>query len=123
MSFPWPAALPPFPIEADAGFDPNTIVTETDHGPRKKRRRYTAVTRRISVRNWHMKGDDLETILEFYENVTRGGAIAFTMVNPLNGMGTVTARFESAVRWQIVVPSDHDGTRWTRVEFDLEILP
>lgn len=119
----WPIALPPFPIEADAVFDENALITDIDMGPRKKRRRYTAVSRKLSVRNWHVKGDDLETITEFYENVTRGGADAFTMESPLNGMGTVTARFNTPVRWQIVIPSDHAGRRWARVEFDLEILP
>src|SRR5262245_51687394 len=106
MTLAWPIALPPFPIEADAMYDLNTITTEADAGPRKKRRRFTAVTRKISVRNWHMKGDDLETIIDFYENATKGGAEAFTMTNPLNGMGTVTARFETSIRWLIVIPSD-----------------
>lgn len=121
----WPAALPPLPVVADGQFDPNYIVTETDMGPRKKRRRYTAASTRVAVRDWHLKGDDFDALRHFYLTDTRSGSDAFNMPDPLNTeLGTTPeARFDSELRWEVIVPSEHAQYRVVRVEFDLEVLP
>jgi len=121
----WPRSLPPFPIGIDLVQDDNSIRTETDMGPAKRRRRYTAVSKRIAVRGWHLRGDDLEVLLDFYEVQTRGGSDYFIMTEPLvNGfVAGLSGRFDGPPRWSIVNPSDHDGTRLAQVDIDIEVLP
>ena len=123
MALEWPRALPPLPIEADAAIDANFVVTDVDGGPRKKRRRYTAVSKFITVKNWHLRGDDFDTLLDFYETQTRGGVDAFTMPASLSGFASSSARFDGVLRWVVISPSEHAQRRLLRVDLDLELLP
>ena len=123
MPITWPVALPALPIESSLGMNDNFIVTETDAGPRKKRRRYTAASKFLSVRNWHLYGNDFETLLDFYEVQTRAGSDAFTIPSAVSGMASSSARFASTLGWSVIVPSEHAGRRLFRVDFELEVLP
>lgn len=123
MALEWPRALPPLPIDADAAIDANFVVTDVDGGPRKKRRRYTAVSKFITVKNWHLRGDDFATLLDFYETQTRGGVDSFTMPASLSGFASSSARFDGVLRWVVISPSEHVQRRLLRVDLDLELLP
>ena len=123
MALEWPRALPPLPIDADAAIDANFVVTNVDGGPRKKRRRYTAVSKFITVKNWHLRGDDFDTLLDFYETQTRGGVDAFMMPASLSGFASSSARFDGVLRWVVISPSEHAQRRLLRVDLDLELLP
>lgn len=123
MPLTWPSALPGLPIEADFVTDDNVIVTDTEVGPRKKRRRYTAASQYVDVKNWHLSGSSFITLKDFYDFETESGVLSFDMPFISAGLEGVVARFDGMLRWQVIVPSTYDEARVVRVDFRLEVLP
>lgn len=61
-----------------------SIRTETDHGPAKTRRRFTAARREVSF-TITGTSTDVDVLDTFFVTTINGGAARFDMVNPRTG--------------------------------------
>lgn len=116
----WPPALPQsLPLGQQEDEDDNVIRTETESGPAKLRRRYTAVVRTIVVRRFILSEDRYDTLMDFYRNTLKGTG-SFMWNEPLPGYGDVECRFVGKPTAKTVTqePNVH-----REVKFTLEILP
>jgi len=86
MSANWPSGLPSAPlIEGSSERYPElTIRTQTDIGPAKTRRRYTAGVEILQMR-FVLSGSQMDIFDAFYFTTTFGGSLPFSMAHPRTG--------------------------------------
>ena len=95
---------------------PNMMLrTDTDHGPAKTRRRFTAAPRNVSFTVLGTS-TDASVLDTFFETTTLGGSDSFTMVNPRTG-STDSYRF---LEPPMYAPASHN--HW-RMSCSIEKLP
>lgn len=114
----WPSSLPaPRRSGYEEGPQDNTIGSQTDTGPGKVRRRFTAVADDCGF-ELRVTEDQLNTFINFHKNTLRSGTLPFTYTHPRTS-DTVSARFKPKTppRWTRV-----GGAYWS-VSIKLEILP
>lgn len=118
MSTPiWPASLPQDPLiqGLQEQFPANTIRTQTDAGPAKVRRRFTAGVRRFpGLRMW-LTDAQAATFDTFVTDTLGDGALSFEWKHPRTGE-TKALRFVEPPRLSA------DGIHWL-AEMNLEMLP
>jgi hypothetical protein len=111
----WPSTLPAAlegqyrEVRQDA-----LIRSQSDMGPAKVRRRYTA-TPTVVIHAMYLSDTELATLNTFYDTTITGGALSFSYPHPRTG-ATVTARFAEPYEIQKL------ANYWS-VACKLEILP
>jgi len=81
----WPGSLPVYPRYGwQQPFGNNTIVTQTDSGPKKRRRRYSAAAPRVFTGQFVFTKAQFATFDTFYETTTKGGSLAFDFTDPVD---------------------------------------
>lgn len=87
----WPPSLPTKPLvdRYSEKFGENTIRTPVDHGPAKRRRRYTTTHDPTSFM-FEIDGTQLATFKAFYITTLRHGALPFELSHPTE---LITATF------------------------------
>jgi hypothetical protein len=122
MSILWPSSLPQRQfLGLRYAPQPQVVRTETDTGPGKARRRFTAGVKQLDL-PVRFRGDQLRTFLDWYDTTLAAGALRFTWRNPATG-AQVEMRFRAEPEWSPEV-AHHTaaGQSWTS-NFALEILP
>lgn len=113
----WPASLPQqFEVGARMRRQSGFLRTDTDTGPFKQRKRFTAVSRFWSG-TMLMNASQKATFETFYATTINEGADAFDFTDPVDA-STVSARFTG--------PPDENaeqGVGFWRLSFELELLP
>lgn len=91
------------------------IRTPMSAGPRKARRRFSAVTRKLNGQVV-LKGADIDVLDAFYGTTLSEGTLTFTMTDPRRG-GTVTACFAKPPSYT------HLKADVSSVDLEIDILP
>lgn len=120
----WPAGLPQsIPATASLSQEENVLRTDTDMGPAKTRRRYTAFVRLIDVASGLvLDTEQLEELMHFYDVTTQCGALSFMWLNPVEESGDLEMRFRGIPQISFAVPGRRE-IRQHRVALVFEILP
>ncbi len=113
----WPATLPQSPLaEGFTETAPATALrTEMDQGPAKSRQRTTAGPRRLGF-SLFLTRAQTATLDSFFNDDTKGGAVAFTFPHPRTGV-SMSCRFTEPPRYQM------QGGDIFRATLSLEVLP
>lgn len=116
MSVLWPSGLPAKPLIAGSRrtWEDPVLRTAVDVGPKKARRRFTAVSERFMVR-YLLTSSELSAFETFYKTTTKYGSLSFEMAHPVSG-ATVLVRFLTPPQIRPV------GLRY-EVEYEIEVLP
>lgn len=118
----WPGTLPQyFEVGVQDTRQQGFIRSQTDTGPYKQRKRFTATSRFLSG-TMLMTGTQRATFETFYKTTLSGGADAFDFIDPAD-FSTCSARFVSPPTLSAVAGGDTSGTAQWRVELALEVLP
>ncbi len=81
----WPGTLPQSPIHGWSERKlPNVVDSDTDAGPSKRRRRFTAAVRRITLSVW-LTLDQRATLEGFHTATLSDGSLPFDWVHPATG--------------------------------------
>ena len=118
----WPPTLPQtLPVQSPESADENKIVSEMDAGPRKMRRRYTAVSRfyRPDSGRWVFSRAQRDALLAFYDTTLVSGTLRFDWLEPVPGIGSVECRI---MERPVMTPITAGATRY-ECEMELEVLP
>jgi hypothetical protein len=117
MTATWPIGLPDAPLQQ--GFQEtvpkNTARFETDAGPAKVRRRFTAGVRGLKC-SFLFTAAELATFDEFVVDTLEGGALQFAWTDPRTS-AAITARIKDQPQYR---PAG--GTDWI-AECEIEVLP
>lgn len=126
----WPGTLPTtLPLGTLEDAEDNTVSTQMDQGPRKIRKRFTAVTKTITPPpgRFIFTKAQRDTLLTFFDTTLQSGTLSFTWVStgPTPEYDTdTTTKFRIIQRPQITsVVSGADSQRLYRVSMHLEVLP
>lgn len=117
----WPGTLPQemrLPIshtQEDA-----TLRTKMDAGPKKVRRRYSAVEQPFS-QAMLMDGQQYQDLWDFYNNTLAGGSLRFDWENPKDD-STVEMRFVEPPKGDLRAGGSATERTWF-VTMKLEIMP
>lgn len=116
MSIEWPSGLPQKPNRDDYTETPPNVVlrTETDIGPAKLRKRYTAAPVMFTL-SVDCTPSEVEAFDTFFYTTTSYGVLSFDWDHPRTG-DPATMRFVSMPRY---TPLEH----LMRISFSVEILP
>ena len=111
----WPSSLPDFNVDGFGQEDQDPVVRfSTEAGPEHTRRRYTAVTTRVST-TLALTRSEVATLLSFFRSTISYGAVPFTWEDPLT---------ESSVEMKIRNPPNISGGPDNfSVRLNLEIMP
>ena len=117
--------MPTWPIDVNTdvsrddyeeGFADVMIRSQTDHGPAKRRRRFTAAPRELTVT--HVFNEtELDQFITFFDTTIQGGALSFSYPHPRTGE-TVTVSFTRTPE-----PAVPFGVDRYKVRLELEIQP
>jgi len=128
----WPGTLPEYmPIETQESADDNVIKTEMDMGPRKVRRRFTALVRFLDPPpdRYIFTEAQKDTLLTFHDTTLKHGSLSFNWVSngptkEFDGVTTATSfRFDGRPEVKLIVTGSSSANRLYRVSMRLEILP
>ncbi len=117
----WPASLPQtLPLGTRVRTSRNVVQSETEFGPQKVRRRFTAAPKILEypADAFILDDDQLAELLNFFENTTAGGSLSFMWDGPVPWMGDVEVRFGG----EELVPEGIGGGQWA-VETRFRVLP
>ena len=114
----WPVGLPQLPLGGDFTEKPPnlTLRSQTDIGPAKVRKRYTAGPRQITP-VFRLTSAEVAVFDDFYLNQINGGADQFTWVNPRTNASAQLRIFSDTVEYK------HVGADVWDVAMTMEILP
>ena len=128
----WPTAnsMPQvLPIETEESAESNLIRTDMDWGPRKVRRRFTAITRYLDppADRFVLTDAQKATLIVFYDTTLAHGSLSFTWgssgpVPEFDGDTITEFRFEERPEVTNIVPGIASN-RLYRVAMKLEVLP
>lgn len=112
----WPGTLPQN-ANIKGYLEPlgNTLIrSDTEFGPAKQRRRYTAAVHKFELTQV-LSSDEVDDLITFYETTLQGGVDSFTWVHPRT-KAAATIRFTQP---PTIVPRDtlYDAS------YSVEILP
>lgn len=117
----WPTSLPAqFEVGAQLSKQGGFVRSQTDTGPFKQRRRFTAVSRFLSG-TMLLTNAQRATLETFYTTTVKEGSEVFNFEDPEDG-GTVSARFVEPPSYALLVGGS-SGVALQRVSFALELLP
>lgn len=117
----WPSSLPSqFEIGAQLSSQQTFLRSQTDKGPFKQRRRFTARSRFYSG-TMLLTATQKATLETFFEDDANFGGTQFDFEDPAD-LSTVSARFVDTPSYQLLVGSA-SGVELQRVSFTLELLP
>ena len=128
----WPGSLPEYlPIETQESADDNVVKTEMDMGPRKVRRRFTALVRFLDPPpdRYIFTEAQKDTLLTFHDTTLKHGSLSFNWVSngptkEFDGVTTATSfRFDGRPEVKLIVTGASSATRLYQVSMRLEILP
>lgn len=116
MPIVWPAGLPQAPdLSWSESKLENVVETETDGGPKKRRRRYTRAVEKLSL-PLTLTEAQVATLKTFHTTTLADGILPFEMVHPRTGL---THEFTWTSPWSVT-----EGTRGLyRIAIELEYLP
>jgi hypothetical protein len=114
----WPATLPQLLlVEGYAdGVADGRIISNTDAGPPKVRRRSSAMPRPVQGR-MIMDTDQLADLRDFVDNTLIGGALPFNFPDPVDGSTVIVLFADSLPVW-----SAYGADTWN-VNLSLWIMP
>ena len=131
MPDPWPGTLPEYlPIETQESADDNIVKTEMDMGPRKVRRRFTALVRFLDPPpdRYIFTETQKDALLTLHDTTLKHGSLSFNWV--LNGPTkefdndtTTSFRFDGRPEVKLIVTGASSAARLYTVSMRLEILP
>lgn len=118
----WPIPLPQYlEIGAQDTRQQGFIRSNTDTGPYKQRKRFTATSRFLSG-SMLLTGTQRATFETFYKTTLSEGTDAFDFIDPVD-FGTVSARFTQAPSLSAVSGGNTATTVQWRMDIMLEVLP
>ena len=118
----WPATLPQyFEVGVQDTRQQGFIRSQTDTGPYKQRKRFTATSRFLSG-TMLMTGTQRATFETFYKTTLEEGTSEFDFIDPAD-FSTCSARFTAPPTLSAVAGGDTSGTAQWRVDLALEVLP
>lgn len=118
----WPGTLPQyFEVGVQDTRQQGFLRSQTDTGPYKQRKRFTATSRFLSG-TMLLTGTQRATFETFYKTTISEGADAFDFIDPAD-FSTVSARFAASPSLSAVAGGDTSGTAQWRVSLSLEVLP
>ncbi len=108
----WPGTLPNKQFLDGLVYAPadQSISTDMETGPPKRRRRFSAAYASVQV-PMIVTGTELAAFETFYETTLEGGSLSFTWTDPSDG-ATVTYQFVGPPAWRPLVPH---GTATSRL--------
>lgn len=114
----WSPLLPAFTVADtyEEGFGKTTLFSQMDTGPQKRRRRFTAAPKPLTIEKV-FTGAELDIFIDFFETDLNGGATEFTFTHPRKGT-TVTVAFTKEPD-----PAKRVGIDTYSVTLELEIQP
>ena len=118
----WPAALPDyFEVGVQDTRQQGFIRSQTETGPYKQRKRFTATSRFLSG-TMLLTGTQRATFDTFYKTTISEGTGEFNFLDPVD-FSTISARFVSPPSLSAVAGGGTAGTGQWRIEMVLEVLP
>ena len=116
----WPASLPCLMHDAQETRQDGSIRTDMSAGPQKARRRFSAVSRAVTV-TLVLSPDQRSVLDTFYAETLAEGSLSFDVADPFGG-SLVAARFSGPISYTF---RGHRGAgaRWYFAAVSLEILP
>lgn len=97
-------------------YNDGRIVFRNDAGPPNIRRRFSSVTKSVSL-SYELTKAQLDTFNTFYETTVKQGTLPFTMTNPIDAAVTWLVTF--GMKLPVVT---NRATRYT-VSFEVTVLP
>lgn len=120
----WPSTLPQAPLAAGyrEGLGETTLRTQMEIGPAKTRRRSTAAPRPL---DWPLvlTRAQLAILRGFIDSDLEGGALPFTIREPLDDAETLLVRLLEPIEWQALPAVGSDGAQMVATTLKLEVLP
>lgn len=117
----WPGALPQDQfIGLNDTRQPAVVRSQPDTGPAKMRRRFTAAPRFLTV-PIVLDGSQRQTFDTFFITTIKEGSLTFDWEDPVDDT-TVTFRFRTPPRFELVVGDSDVNKRVWRTNMELEIL-
>jgi len=118
----WPGSLPEyFEVGVQDTRQQGFIRSQTETGPYKQRKRFTATSRFLSG-TMLLTGTQRATFDTFYKTTISEGTDAFDFIDPAD-FSTISARFVSPPSLSAVAGGGTAGTGQWRIEIVLEVLP
>jgi hypothetical protein len=116
MPIVWPPTVPQAPDFAwsDSKLE-NVVETQTDGGPKKRRRRYTRAVEKLSL-PITLTQSQVSTLKTFHTTTLKDGILPFEMVHPRTGL---THEFTWTSPWSVSEVS----RGLYRINIELEYLP
>lgn len=117
----WPASLPQRPSYPGYGEAPQSQVlkSDMDAGPPKRRRRFTAGTRTLSVQ-YDLTEQQVEDFKSFFYGELAAGALPFEWTDPRTGEPVSAIAGDGSPPYQIQPLSGGD---WWRLSISIEVQP
>jgi hypothetical protein len=110
------------PLDTRRNSPANYVETNTDIGPKIRRRRFTAVPEFLTPPEWVFKEIEYLELMTFYRNVLKGGSETFMWASPLSDLGDVECRIVEAPVARVRVPGSGEKRVWM-IELKIEVLP
>jgi hypothetical protein len=118
----WPVSLPQyFEVGVQDTRQQGFIRSQTETGPYKQRKRFTATSRFLSG-SMLLTGSERATFETFYKTTLSEGTDEFDFIDPID-FSTVSARFVQAPSCSGVAGGDTATTVQWRLDLMLEVLP
>ncbi len=118
MAIEWPSGVPTTVVRESFSRGAKSVVirSENDHGPVKRRRRFTAATRKVTY-VLYMTAAQLVTFENWFDDDAAGGALSFNFYDPVTEETKVHTFVET------YEASHTSGFDQYRVSMKLEIMP
>lgn len=118
----WPVSLPQyFEVGVQDTRQQGFIRSQTETGPYKQRKRFTATARFLSG-TMLFTGTDRATFETFYKTTLSEGTDAFDFIDPAD-FSTISARFVQTPTLSAVAGGDTAETAQWRIDLAIEVLP
>jgi hypothetical protein len=118
----WPGTLPQyFEVGVQDTRQQGFIRSQTDTGPYKQRKRFTATARFLSG-TMLFTGTERATFETFYKTTISEGTDEFDFIDPAD-FSTVSVRFVQPPTLSAVAGGGTAGTAQWRIDLALEVLP
>lgn len=118
----WPVSLPQyFEVGVQDTRQQGFIRSQTETGPYKQRKRFTATARLLSG-TMLFTGTDRATFETFYKTTLSEGTDAFDFIDPAD-FSTISARFVQPPTLSAVAGGDTAATAQWRIDLAIEVLP
>lgn len=118
----WPGTLPQyFEVGVQDTRQQGFLRSQTDTGPYKQRKRFTA-TSRFLTGTMLFTGTQRATLETFYKTTLSEGADEFDFIDP-SDFSTISVRFTAPLVFSAVSGGGTAGTGQWRAQLALEVLP